>query len=406
MSSCSLASLSFALKHLYELRVLQSSPLISMVSNASRSNAPAALRHTLIKAIESLKPDEDTPPQSLAWRAYEILHYRYVQQCSQLEVADQLGLSVRHLKREQHRAMELLAQHLCEHFGFHIQILAGTEGRPLTPDEDEETLTSSLCLAQEPVGGKTADLSALLPGVLELLQSMASRYEIDISSADTGSLPPLAVDPVVLRQMLLSVLCVAVRRARGHQLTITAQALPSAVEVSVHGASSWPSSGLTAEDEANLDVARQLAHRAGATLTLPATSAEDTITIQLPTVQRVPVLVIDDHLDALQLFQRYAAGTRYAITGVQSLERAMAAAKETSPRIIVLDVMLPETDGWEILGRLKHHPQTSGIPVVACTILAQEELAFSLGVSAFLRKPVSRRDFLATLDHLVAAPSV
>ncbi|MBM4431939.1 MAG: sigma-70 family RNA polymerase sigma factor, partial [Chloroflexi bacterium] len=285
-----------------------------MVSNGSRSNAPAALRHTLIKAIESLKPDEDTPAQSLAWRAYEILHYRYVQQCSQLEVADQLGLSVRHLKREQHKAIELLGQHLCEHFGFHIRVLAGTEDGPLTPDEDGGTPTPNPFFAQEPVGGKIADLSALLPGVLELLHSMASRYETDISSADTGSLPPLAVDPVALRQMLLSVLCVAVRRAKGHHLTITAQALPSAVEVSVHGASSWPSSGLTAEDEANLDMARQLAQRAGATLTLPATCAEDTIGIQLPTVQRVPVLVIDDHLDALQLFQRYAAGTCYAIT--------------------------------------------------------------------------------------------
>jgi CheY-like chemotaxis protein len=364
-------------------------------------NAPAALRHALIQAIASLKPDDDTPLQSPAWRVYEILYYRYVQQCSQLEVADQLGISLRHLKREQHKAVELLAQHLTAHYGFHIAPFATAEAEPLPLSHNE----GAPLPAAEAVLGKAVDLAALLAGVVALLRSVAERYGVEIGTAEIRPLPAPAIDAVVLRQILLSLLCVAIRHARDQQLVIGTQVSDSALEVSVRAVSLQPASGLTPEDEANLDMARCLADRAGATLTLPSTAVEDAVILLLPAVQQVPVLVVDDQMDALQLFQRYVTGTRYTITGVQDAERALAVAAEISPRIIVLDVMLPETDGWEVLGRLKQHPQTCDIPVVACTILAQEELAFSLGVSAFLRKPISRGDFLATLDRLTSLPA-
>ena len=118
-------------------------------------------------------------------------------------------------------------------------------------------------------------------------------------------------------------------------------------------------------------------------------------------VERFPVLVIDDNADALQLLQRYASGTRYQVFGARDPEQAIRLAEQLLPQIIVLDVMMPKLDGWEVLGRLQHHPVTGHIPIVVCTILAQEELALSLGASAFLRKPVSRQAFLDALDRQV-----
>ena len=64
--------------------------------------------------------------------------------------------------------------------------------------------------------------------------------------------------------------------------------------------------------------------------------------------------------------------------------------------------MMPQVDGWRVLGRLRQHPLTGHIPVVVCTILSQEALALSLGASAFIRKPITRRAFLAALDDQVA----
>jgi CheY-like chemotaxis protein len=123
----------------------------------------------------------------------------------------------------------------------------------------------------------------------------------------------------------------------------------------------------------------------------------------LPAVARFPVLVIDDNADTLRLFERYVSGTRYHLAGVRHSDEAFGQLATFSPQIIVLDVMMPETDGWRVMGRLREHPATQGVPILVCTILAQEELALSLGASAFIQKPVTRQSFLTALDRLVAS---
>ena len=61
--------------------------------------------------------------------------------------------------------------------------------------------------------------------------------------------------------------------------------------------------------------------------------------------------------------------------------------------------MMPQVDGWEVLGQLQQTAATQQTPVVVCTILADAELALSLGAAAFVRKPVTREAFLAALDR-------
>jgi CheY-like chemotaxis protein len=65
----------------------------------------------------------------------------------------------------------------------------------------------------------------------------------------------------------------------------------------------------------------------------------------------------------------------------------------------VLDVMMPEQDGWTLLGQLREHPTTRGVPIIVCTILPQEQLALTLGAAEFIRKPVSRKTLLSALDR-------
>jgi CheY-like chemotaxis protein len=126
-----------------------------------------------------------------------------------------------------------------------------------------------------------------------------------------------------------------------------------------------------------------------------------TAALTLPLAERVSVLVIDDNLDTLQLMHRYLEGTRYRFGGVRDPEQALAQAQVLSPQLIILDVMLPGVDGWEVLGRLRENPVFRSIPVVVSTILPQEHLALTLGAAAFLRKPVSRETVLTTLDRLL-----
>ncbi|MCJ7548636.1 MAG: response regulator, partial [Anaerolineae bacterium] len=113
-----------------------------------------------------------------------------------------------------------------------------------------------------------------------------------------------------------------------------------------------------------------------------------------------PVHVIDDNADTLQLFHRYLTGTRFDLTSSRDPEESLAAVVEAAPQAIVLDVMLPGVDGWELLGRLREHPQTRDIPVVICTILPQEKLASALGAAAFLQKPFTRDALFSVLAGL------
>jgi CheY-like chemotaxis protein len=147
-------------------------------------------------------------------------------------------------------------------------------------------------------------------------------------------------------------------------------------------------------------MARRLAEYCGGRLALEkATSFCAVLTFPAP--EQVQVLIIEDNADTQQLFQRYALGTRYCLTDARDPGHALELAARLRPRIIVLDVMMPEVDGWKVLSRLRQDPVTSHIPVVICTILPHEELALSLGANAFVQKPVSRQAFLAALDTQV-----
>ena len=115
------------------------------------------------------------------------------------------------------------------------------------------------------------------------------------------------------------------------------------------------------------------------------------------------MLAVDDNPDTLHLFSRYAANTRYNVIGVRQPVQVVALAEKVAPQIVVLDVMLPEVDGWQLLGQLHAHPALDRVPIIVCTILPQERLAHALGASAFLRKPVGREEFLAALDAQACA---
>ncbi|MCP4619598.1 MAG: hybrid sensor histidine kinase/response regulator, partial [Bradyrhizobium sp.] len=214
------------------------------------------------------------------------------------------------------------------------------------------------------------------------------------------SLPDLAVHPVALRQTLLNLLSVAVRRAAGGEVRVSARPQRWAVEIGVRCESSPSVSNPAPDEAASLDMAHRLADLCGGRLTISSAGGGFDAALLLPALEQLPLLVIDDNADTLQLLQRYTAGTRYRFVGTQEPEHALRLAEELAPQIILVDVMMPQVDGWEVLGQLRQHPLTAHIPVVVHTIMAQEELALSLGAAAFLRKPVTRQDFLAVLDRL------
>ena len=98
------------------------------------------------------------------------------------------------------------------------------------------------------------------------------------------------------------------------------------------------------------------------------------------------------------------SGRRFLLDGL----RGLAAAQKQRPDAIVLDLMMPVMDGYEVLENLRAHPRTNDVPVVVLTAVAQKEAAERVqraGSSACLTKPFVPEELSAALATAIAAAS-
>ncbi|MHB1295166.1 MAG: response regulator [Anaerolineae bacterium] len=388
------------LNHLYDADRLRKSPLADLFGVADRIDTPTRLQKVLIDAVEALKPAPDELSESPNWRNYNLLFYRYVQQFSQQEVADQLGMSVRHLRRAQNAALDTLVCHISRRYDLDTCHSPDQDTNPVDDDaRGQMPVAEDLSWLRSAPPSAPIDLEATIGAVLNLARPLAESSKVSLSMQRSNGLPGPAVHPIALRQMLLNLVSMGIAQAPGGQVTISTQPCGSEVQVRVRTAGVFQHPATALEPMASgLKTAEWLANMCGGRLTIQEdTSAFSTI-LQLPATEQLPVLVIDDNADSLQLFQRYATGTRYRIIGESNPEQGLRLVATLKPQIIVLDVMMPEMDGWELLQRLRQIPFFTHTPIIVCTILAQEALALSLGASAFLSKPVAPQEFLAALD--------
>ena len=88
--------------------------------------------------------------------------------------------------------------------------------------------------------------------------------------------------------------------------------------------------------------------------------------------------------------------------GATSGEEGLRLALQAPPDAIVLDVMMPEQDGWAILQRLRAEPTTHRVPVVICSVIDDPRLASSLGADVFVAKPVTEPQLREALRGCLA----
>jgi CheY-like chemotaxis protein/anti-sigma regulatory factor (Ser/Thr protein kinase) len=142
------------------------------------------------------------------------------------------------------------------------------------------------------------------------------------------------------------------------------------------------------------------------TLTLPATSI-DQATVKAAPAEPVSssmngdgplVLVVDDEPSARDLLSRTLSQRGFSVVTAADGTEGLRLAGELKPAVITLDVMMPQLDGWEVLRALKADTETADIPVVMVSILHDESLAYSLGATDYLTKPVDRERLVKTLN--------
>lgn len=392
-----------ALQHLYDPAALRRSPLVDYLRLEHQKDPAQALRRLLTEAIEALKPASSVPPQSDAWRMYQILTQRFVEQLTQKEVAADLSLGTRQLQRQERRTLRTLADYLCARYELRLEPAPPEPaGAGVPASDDVSTRAQELDWLRKSLPSEPVDLGPLIASTLSVVGPMLKSLGVSVECTMPQTVARLAVQQATIRQALLIMLTTAIHCVPRGRVYIKASAerWGERVDVrAVRGAaiSAVPDPGRLS----SLDVARDLVALSGGSLEVVSDDrAEEPFVarLTLPVAEQVPVLVVDDNADALRLYQHCLAGSRYQLISVRDPQELTTVIEHCEPQIIVLDVMLPGVDGWELLGRLRAHPKTCAVPVIISTILPQEQLAASLGAAGFLSKPVNRQALLSALD--------
>jgi CheY-like chemotaxis protein len=391
-----------ALRYLYDPVHLRRSPLVDLLGLSGVFDRAAALQGILTEAIRALKPAEDDPPQSRAWRVYDALSLQYIRQLTREAVAVQLGVSERQLRREQRLALEALAQHLWQQLEHTASQVLDRAARPAF--EADQALSEELIWLKNPASEQRIPLDAALATVRSLAQPLAQQWRVPLQIDVQAGLASLPIPQLALRSILPTLLSVAIPRAGRRPLLISAVRTGAEIELRVTCSDSSANQlPFTEKDTAALETTRTLADFYDARLFIAdEANTSFAVTLTLPAPEQIPVLVVDDNADWLVLLQRYAGGSRYRVVGTREPQTARDLAERLQPAVILLDVMMHGIDGWQILSELRHEPNTSRIPVVICTILPVEGLALSLGASAFMQKPVTQDQFLRTLEQQIS----
>lgn len=396
-----------ALTHLYDNAFLQSHPLTLLLASSApgdRLTQAQALRRLLLDCIERLRPQPTAP--SDAARAYAVLTYRCVDGLTIEEIERKLGLSRRQTYREWTKGIEAIASQLQDLL--QTAPPRSAPAAPLPPTRQELAEAELARLSQE-ARCEALDLNELLQGVRHLLGSRLQRRKIDMTVSELSTALPLLADRTLLRQALLNLLSHALDvLPAGSCLTIESTEEAGSLQILLRQTShpqpmAAPPTPL--REGVALTVAQSLIGAQNGRLTLHERPDLWSAEIVLPTAQAPTVLIVDDNQTLVDLFQRYLAGHRIVVAGVYRGDGVLEAVRQLHPQLILLDVMMPHQDGWEVLQGLRQ--AGVAVPILVCSVLREHELALALGANDTLVKPVSQpvlldalRRWLGTLSPL------
>lgn len=371
-----------ALEHLYDSIYLQNSPLIRLLNTPS--GRAQDLRRRLIDAIEALQPPPGSPSLAAAER-YRILYHRFIEGLSAQEVANELALSKSQFYREQKEALDAVVALLWEQGGL---------SRP-SPVEADDELSHSIAAEtrrmSEQAHPTRISLGDLLAEATAALNPLVRACQATVEVRLPLDPPIIFADRVMTRQVLINALAAMMEASQGAHITAMASvdAGQAVIEIT--------SSSASALDLASprLAVSRRLVELQKGMLA--ALEVPVRLRLTWPTARATRVLVIDDNPDLIDLFERYLAGTPFVITGATSGAQGLQMARDDPPDLIILDVMMPSQDGWEILQALHDAPETRSIPVLVCSVLNDASLARAMGAAGLIPKPVTQQALLAQL---------
>ena len=126
-------------------------------------------------------------------------------------------------------------------------------------------------------------------------------------------------------------------------------------------------------------------------------------------MSRKKTLIVDDEKLILISTRIVLESVGYQVITAASGEEAISQAKEESPGLILLDIMMPGIDGWETLSRLKEDPETKDIPVVIFTAREHtrgRKLAREMGAVDYFQKPFEPDELIQIVEQYLSPENV
>ena len=311
-----------------------------------------------------------------------------------------------------------------------------------------ELINEILDLSRVEAGQMELDLDAVsLPDLIEhgvaMVRERAGEHGISLACDVDPALGTAHADELKLKQVIVNLLSNAVKfTPDGGAVTVTARRLATEAQVSVRDTGI----GIAPVEQDRIFEAFQRGGRAARTstegtglgLTLskrivdlhggrlwmesePGVGSTFSFAIPLAPASATPddrpakpsdmvaapsdgtgsVLVVEDDRRSADLLRVYLEDAGYAVSiardGVEGLERA----RRLRPAAVILDIVLPRLNGWDLLAQLKSDPATSAIPVVIVSMTDEQGAGFALGATDYLVKPVDRARLLDALSRCV-----
>ncbi len=416
-----------ALAHLYDPIHLQSHPLANLLSGpagADRVTRAQKLRQTLLAAVERLNPAiGGAVPSPEATISYSALTYRYVDGLSPEEIAALLAVSPRQVYRKLREGVEAVACLLRDQLNLPTHpaptLLERSDAEQLPAGDGPADRRHLAAAAVQQLGAhaqpELLEIHAVLEGVVKDLGSYCRQCGAAIALTPAPVPIHLYADRAMLRQALLNLITTSLDEMALRALSIMVCPGPGRLTIALQGESRAtsdlsPSTAIkgSAREGIGREIAVRLIEMAGGQVCWGEADGDTAwqATIELPKAGPQHILVIDDMSDLTSLFQRFTTQYAVEVIGAQSAAQAFEALNSLTPALILLDVMLPRQDGWEILQTLKANAATASIPVVICSVLNEPGLAAALGADGYLRKPVTQEALLQELRRwLVLTPA-
>lgn len=287
----------------------------------------------------------------------------------------------------------------------------------------------------------TVEVTSLIAGVVSSLAPAAAEKGLVLESV-VGATMQMRSDPVRLRQVLDNLVNNAIKYSDTGTIRVRLEQHPADAPTEVRLAIEDQGLGIPEEHVARifdafhqvdgsstraqggvglgLHLVRRLVELLGGTVSVVSEVGKgSTFVVTLPAALIVAtetegarsrsfeatgegplLLVIDDQRDAIEILRAELVEVGFRVESALSGEEGLAKAAKSRPAAILLDIVMPNMDGWAVLKKLRGDPHLSTTPVIITSMLDDAPRAWDLGIVGWLTKPVAPEEFLAVFARI------